>query len=217
MKNFFQYDINTFKPLIGKVISGFYFFEDFRGYESHACYQPFTNQFEGISNLVIWYYKGNNHNSLKLYCVNNGIYTYTDEENNERETYYGVRSIQTKSNEDLFFGKRGSISLKKGKVGFGIEGIGVIQKITFYQEVHQNLKEFDLNKIRPKFLDSNCFPDRIVIETENMYCVIRAEEDYDQNLFLKCKVGRLNDTDEYFKSGYDDQEEYKHIKIDEIE
>jgi hypothetical protein len=215
MRQLFDYDINVFQPLIGKVISGFYFIDDFRGYDSHTCYQPFTNQFEGISNLVIWYYKENEHKSLKLYCINNGVFKYTDEHDVEKDSYYGVRSIQTKSNEDLFFGKRGSISLK-GKNGFGIEGFGVIQKISFYQEVHQNLKKFDLSKVKPQLISNNCFPDRIVIETENMYSVIRAEEDYDQNLFLKCKVGRLKDSDEYYKSGYDDQEEYEHIKIDEI-
>ncbi|HMR89304.1 MAG TPA: hypothetical protein PKD51_14180, partial [Saprospiraceae bacterium] len=120
-----------------------------------------------------------------------------------------------KSNDDLFFGKNGSVSLR-AKNGFGINGIGVIQKFSFYQEVHRNLNEFDLSKIKPKLLDPNCFPDRLVIETEEMYCVIRAEEDYDQNLFLKCKVGRLINTDEYYQSGYDDQEGYELVKIDEI-
>lgn len=217
MKKYFKYNLDEFKPLIGKVISGLYFVDDFRGYQSgFTCYHPYKDQFEGISNMIIWYYSGQTHETIKLYCINNGLFHYVDDNNNDQKSYYGVRSIKTISNDDLFFGKSGSIRLKN-QSGFGIEGFGVIKKIKFFQEIHQNLNEYELNRLYPSLEEPNCFPDRIIIETENRYAVIRAEEDYDQNLLLKCKLGKMDSTDSYFESDYNDNEGIKYLFIDEIE
>jgi hypothetical protein len=215
MKEYYNYDRAVLKSLNGMVLSSLLFVEDFRWVQSiGASYNPFSQQFLG-ANLVIWYYKGNDHFTLRLYCTENGRFVSV-ENGEDKMTWYGVRSIGVKSNEDLLFFKHGAIQARRpNRIGFGIDGIGVIQRIKLYQEVRDDLLNQG-NRTYPKLSDNSYFPDRWVIESENMYLVIRAEEDYDQNLLFRCRIGKLSSSDEYFNSGYDDHEGYQHILIDEI-
>ncbi len=218
MKEKYQFDKQVFEPLIGKFISSFHFVEDFRfSQNAISSYDPYRNVFEGIQNLVIWFYKGEQHFSLKLYAIENGIFQVRNNNDEIINTYYGIQSIGVKSDQDLRFGKSGSIRLKPPS-GFTINSTNrPIERIYFYQELHhalyeQNSKEIILNLKHPTL-----FPDRIILETSDMYFVIRAKEDYDQDLLLNFKIGFMNEEDKYFKSGYDDREGFKYELIDKIE
>lgn len=215
MKEHFNYNRQIISSLQGTCISSFHYVEDFRWVENiPAYYNPYIHQFWG-ANLIIWYFKGNDHYTLRLYCLDNGRFV-TIENGEDKMSWYGVRSIGVKTNEDLLFFKHGSIQVRKPRLsGCGIDGIGVVQRIQLYQEIREDLYRSG-KPVYPKFNDNSYFPDRIVIETENMYAVIRAEEDYDQNLLIKCRFGKIDNTDQYYASQYDDREGYKHVLIEEL-
>lgn len=217
MEKYYSFNKEEFRKLIGKRISGVFFQEDFRyNRGSTSTFNPYYNRFEGIQNLVIWYFKDENHNSIKLYCVDNGRFRTVDNSKQDKESYYGVKSIATKNNQDLRFGKRGSISLKN-PTGFSVEANMIIRKIFFYQEIHGNLKENNPIEIYPKFETEGLLPDRLILEGDDMFLIIRAEEDYDQNLFLKLNVGFLNKVKDDYKTKFTEPDSYECILIDQIE
>jgi len=219
MKNHFTFNIDLLKPLLGKTITNVFFKDDFRypnGSSGH--YEAYYNRFSGIQNLGIWYCEEDMHYSIKFYCVNNGRFVTKDKNGEEKNTHYGIRSIGIRSNDDLNFRKLGSIFLAPA-ANFGINvNNEVIKKITLQQELREDIFEENEGKeILPRFNNSDYFPDRIVIEGDELFMVIRAEEDYDQNLHLKLNVGfKFKEKVDYL-NGLTEPDEMRIIKIDQIE
>ena len=199
MREHFKYDINELKPLLGKFISNLFFKEDFRFPNGSTGYfEPYYNRFSGIQNLVLWYYEEEEHYSIKFYCVRNGRFMYK-QNGEEKNSHYGIRSIAIQKDRDLNFRKTGSIYLSPA----GNFGVNVnrerITKISLLQEVHKSFKENHQGKeLFPKLENPNKFPDRLVLEGDDLFIVIRAEEDYDQNIFLKMNIGyKFKDKSDY--------------------
>jgi len=217
MKEHYKFDKEEFRELLGKNISSISCTEDFR-YNQGATvsYQPYYNRFEGIQNLVLWYIKDSEHFTIKLYTVDNGRFSKIDN-GQEKQSHYGLRSIGVIHNNDLNFRKSGSIYLKPSGT-FGISTNNErITKISFYQEVPKALIEESKSNYFPKFRDATKFPDRIVMEGEEFYLVIRAEEDYDQNLFLIVNIGYKFKTEENIHSSFTEPNSLECILIDEIQ
>ena len=218
MKEYFKYNTELLKPLIGKRITNVFFKEDFRYPNGSSGYfEPYYNRFSGIQNLGIWYCEEDRHYSMKFYCVNNGRFATKGSDGEEKLTNYGIRAIGVKSDEDLNFRKSGSIFLCPS-ANFGIEvNNEIIKKITLQQELKEDIFEENEGKeIYPKLNNSKYFPDRIVIEGGDLFMVIRAEEDYDQNLHLKLNVGfKFKDKSDYM-NGLTEPDEMRIINIEQV-
>lgn len=218
MKEFFKYDINELMPLLGKRISHIFFKEDYRFPNGSSSYfEPFYDRFSGIQNLGIWYMDGDDHYSIKFYCVSNGRFAYKDEQDNEKLTYYGIRSIGFKKDDDLNFRKIGSIYLTPAS-NFRINMSDIVTKISLQQEVSTDIIDsYSGRTIYPRFENSSYLPDRIVIEGQDFYMVIRAFEDDDQNLHLTLNVGYKFKTTIDYMHAFTEPDEMKIILIDQIE
>lgn len=212
MREQYKFNKENFRPLLGKFISSIVCTEDFR-FQNGATvqYQPYYNRFEGIQNLVFWYYLEEDHYSLKLYSVDNGRFI-----SQNKETHYGIRSIGLTHNQDLNFRKTGSIYLKPSGTFVISANRERIVSIKFYQEVQESMIEETKNSYLPSLRDNSKFPDRIVMEGEDLYIVIRAEEDYYQNLFLMLNIGYKSKTEEDYCTSFTEPNSVKCIKLDEI-
>lgn len=219
MKEHFKYNIEELKILLGKRISTIFFKEDFRypnGSTGH--YEPYYNRFSGIQNLGIWFMENDEHFSIKFYCVRNGIFAIKDKKKEEKLIHYGVRSIGVKLDDDLNFRKSGSIFLSPA-TSFRINtNIEIIKKITLQQELQEDVfEEYEGKEIYPKLENSKYFPDRIILEGDDLFILIRAEEDYDQNLHLKLNIGyKFKDKSDYL-NGLTEPDEMRIITIEEFE
>jgi len=216
LKEYFKYNTELLKPLIGKRITNVFFKEDFRYPNGSSGYfEPYYNRFSGIQNLGIWYCEEDQHYTLKFYCVRNGRFAIKED---DKSTHYGIRSIGIKSNDDLNYRKLGSIYLSPA-ASFGINvNNEIIKKITLQQELREEIYEENKGKtIYPKLNNSEYFPDRIIIEGDDLYMLIRAEEDYDQNLHLKLNVGfKFKDKSDYL-NGLTEPDNMKIITLETIE
>ena len=219
MKEHFKYNIEELKILLGKRISTIFFKEDFRYPNgSSGYYEPYYNRFSGIQNLGIWFMENEEHFSIKFYCVRNGRFAIKDEKQDEKLTHYGVRSIGVKLDDDLNFRKTGSIFLLPAS-SFGVNTNNeIIKKITIQQELQEGIfEEYKEKEVYPKLENPKYFPDRIILEGDDMYMLIRAEEDYDQNLHLKLNIGyKFKDKSDYV-NGLTEPDEIRIITIDKIE
>lgn len=218
MKKYFSFKSEDFKSLLGKNISSIHFVEDFRlPIGNLASFNPYNNRFEGIQNLVIWGWDYEKHycESIKLYCIDNGRFATKSDNNEEVLSYYGIRSIVADKNNDLRFGKSGSIRLKPPS-GFSINMNIVVERIYFYQEISKNLISEQPKEIIPKFKVEGLFPDRIVLESDEMFILIRAYEDYDQDYFITLNLGYKNKVDFDYKIGSTESDSCECILIDEI-
>lgn len=216
MKDYFKYNSDILKHLIGKRITNVFFKEDFR-YPNGASgfYDPYYNRFSAIQNLGIWYCEEEIHHTIKFYCVRNGRFAIKED---DKLTNYGIRSIGIKSNEDLNFRKLGSIYLTPA-ANFGVNvNNEIIKKITLQQELREYIYEDHKDKtIYPRLENPSYFPDRIIIEGEDLFLLIRAEEDYDQNLHLHLNVGWKFKDKSDFKNGLTEPNEMRIITLETIE
>lgn len=219
MKEHFKYNNEKLKILLGKRISTIYFKEDFRYPNgSSGYYEPYYNRFSGIQNLGIWFMENEEHFSIKFYCVRNGRFAIKNDKQDGKLTHYGVRSIGVKLDDDLNFRKSGSIILSPA-TSFGINTNNeIIKKITLQQELREDaFEEYEGKEIYPKLENSSYFPDRIILEADDLYMLIRAEEDYDQNLHLKLNIGyKFKDKSDYL-NGLTEPDEMRIITIEEFE
>jgi len=219
MKEHFNYNIEELKILLGKRISTIYFKEDFRYPNGNSSYyEPYYNRFSGIQNLGIWFMENEEHYSIKFYCVRNGRFAIKNEKQEEKLIRYGVRSIGVKLDDDLNFRKTGSIFLSPAS-SFRINTKNeIIKKITLQQELREGVfEEYEGKEVYLKLKNSKYFPDRIVLEGDDLFMLIRAEEDDDQNLHLKLNIGyKFKDKSDYL-NGLTEPDEIRIITIEEIE
>lgn len=111
MRTHFKFDKECFRFPLGKFITSIVCTEDFRFSNGATVeYQPCFNRFERIQNLVLWYSFEENQYSLKLYCVRNGRFS-----SNDKDTYYGIRSIGLIHNQGLSYKKKNRIHFFKSR------------------------------------------------------------------------------------------------------
>jgi hypothetical protein len=206
MKKNFKFNPDFFRKLLGKKIHSLGI--------SNGIYNAFQNEFDNIEIASIWLTDNDKeHFAISLKAQENGrIIDKVDEEVNE--TYFGVVSLKIGLNDYLKFSKNGSIKFRPD-LQFFIDGYREpIQKISLFQEIRSDLLKTKKGELQLVLKQDFLFPDKVVIETHEMYLAIMGYENDDQDLLLRIKVGFLNNNDPFYKSNFSNDDLFESILIE---